>query len=307
MTEVHLPAMDGERALGFLAALGMLRLVSLSEPQAALSWDAERGGCHLDSSLRDVDAVVDLLTTTHDRLADGQYWPDAPAGFPPPGAAPDALVSDRPHFAGVVTKVGDAREVLGTLVTDLAVNDKGRCRRTWTVAPTGKQSFSTMMVNQQTATDGDRLREALVGWVRRPGNAESFDSGALSSGADAPDGSPGERPVPGATWLAVQALPALRLSGDGRRTRASGWHRVGRENYLLWPLWSPPLTLRAVQTLLEHPRLAPRPGHGLVVDVAPLRALGVWAVHAAQRRSTGNADGPLVPVRVGYAQRREPQ
>lgn len=304
-TEVHLPALDGERALGFLAAVGVLRLVSLSEPSAALRWDAERGGCVLHSRLADLDAVIDLLVGTHDGLAEGQFWPDTPPGFPPPGAAPDALVPDRPDFAAVVERVGAARHVLSALVTDLAVNDKNRCRRTWHVAPTGKQSFSTMVVNQHEAVNLDRLREALSGWVRLPGNGESFDAGAISSGADAPDGSPGERPVPGATWLAVQALPALRLAGDGRRTAASGWRRVGRDNYLVWPLWRQPLTLLAVQALLEHPRLALRNQEGLTVEAGPLGALGVWAVLAAKRRPTGNADGPLVPVRVHYEHRAQ--
>lgn len=300
MSAVAMPALDGTLALGWLAALGTLRLVTRTSPDAALSWDRAEGVAVLHSRLPDVDAVVQILADERAALAEGQFWPDAPSGFPPPGEAPDRIVVPRTSFAGLYESVDDARDLLGALVTDLAVNDGGTARRTPYVAPTGKQSFFTMVRNQHEAVaDPARLREALSGWVRWPGSGESFDAAAVRSGADAVDGKPGERAVPGATWLAVQALPALRLAGDGRATIAGGWWRVARVPHLVWPLWEPALSVAAATTLLEHPLLRPRPGPGhLRVDLDRLRGLGVWRVCGAKRRKTGNSDGPLVPVAV---------
>jgi hypothetical protein len=87
------------------------------------------------------------------------------------------------------------------LVTDLAVNDADRVRRTPMVAPTGRQSFATMLTNQgrHVRADPDLLCQALTRWRRiRGATGEGFDSAAIISGADDPGGHPGERAVPGA-------------------------------------------------------------------------------------------------------------
>lgn len=297
---VKLPALEGSIALGWLAAVGVLRLVSLVEPEARLSWDPDDGCAVLHSCrLDDVAAVVQVLRESREALAPGQFWPDTPPGFPPPGEAPDKLVVKREDFAELLGCWDGAEQVLSSLVTDLAVNAGGISRRTPMVAPTGKQSFFTMVRNQHEAVaDPTVLAEALMGWVRRPGVGEAFDATAIVSAADAADGRAGERAVPGATWLAVQALPAFRLAGNGRSAEASGWRRVGRDLFLVWALWTPPLTLTAIRVLLEHP-MGLRVEEGrLSADVPGLAPLGVWRVCAARRRSTGNSDGPLVPVAV---------
>lgn len=307
--QIKLPALVGSTALGWLAAFGVLRLVARGEPTAGLSWDPDDGCAVLHSAaLTDVAAVVDVLRGVYEGLADGQFWPDAPPGFPPPGEAPDKLVVRRSDFPELVSGLAGAETVLTSLVTDLAVNTAGVVRRTPMVAPTGKQSFFTMVRNQHEAVvQPEVLREALTGWVRRPGVGEAFDSSAVVSAADAVDGRPGEHVVPGATWLAVQALPAFRLSGNGRSVEASGWRRLDRRLFFVWPLWTPRLTLTATRVLLEHPvPLRSRDG-GLWADVPRLAPLGVWRICAARRRNTGNSDGPLVPVAVRQQLPRRPR
>jgi hypothetical protein len=183
-------------------------------------------------------------------------------------------------------------------VTDLAVDDKGRAAISLLAAPSGKQSMRTMLEKplDLIRRSPDRLGEALQNWVRVPGcTGEYLDHRVLFDAADAPDGQSRERGVPGATWLALMAYPLLRTTSlDSRTPVTTGWRRTPAGPVFEWPLWEPPLTVEAVQVLLEHPAVhshdpSPLPPH---------QALGIFAIHRAQRRRVPgrNFAGVLAPT-----------
>ncbi|MGH3693180.1 MAG: type I-G CRISPR-associated protein, Cas3-extension family [Pseudonocardiaceae bacterium] len=305
MSRIELPALDGRNPLGFLATLGAHQLLAThADHDATLCW-------HPTTCLPALGTArftnLDELATWLVELAVGQpeevLQPGWPPGFPPPGEAPDKLVPQRATFPDVVKQHPGAERLIGALVTDLAVNDADRVRRTPMVAPTGKQSFSTMLINQdrRIRADPDLLRQALTRWRRiRDTTGEGFDGAAIIGGADDPRGRPGERAVPGAVWLAIAGLARYRLATDDRgRTAATAWRRVGRNPLMVWSLWTPPLDTDAILVLLEHPELSlRRDPRDTLMPRYDLTPLGVTRICAAERIGGGNSDGPLIPVRV---------
>ncbi|MGH3814100.1 MAG: type I-G CRISPR-associated protein, Cas3-extension family [Pseudonocardiaceae bacterium] len=304
MRRVELPALDGRNPLGFLATLGLHQLVAThADHDATLTWQPitclPSLGTERFTDLNELATwLIELATGRPEVLQPG--WPP---GFPPPGEAPDKLVPLRSGLSAVLGRHRGAERLIGALVTDLAVNEAGRVRRTPMVAPTGKQSFSTMLNNQadHVRADPDVLRQALMRWRRIPGTtSEGFDGAAIVGGADDPTGRPGERAVPGAVWLAIAGLARYRLAADDRgRTTATAWRRVKGDPLMIWPLWTPHLDADAILVLLEHPDMTlVRSQRGTLVPVRDLTPLGVSRICAAERVGGGNSDGPLVPLRV---------
>lgn len=328
-TDVELPALDGRDPLGFLAALGMLRLTTAShDPDARLAFSSETGCAILHSSLASIDAIAGALAEVVSRTGDGRVLDAIAAGFPlrkasraacrdvsaDVGGESDPMRVPREDFrsqlfADVETLGAPAVGWLAVLVTDLAVDRQNRTALTPYTAPSGQQSLWTFFDKPLAAVRAEpyRLTEALSGWRRVDGfTGEYLDHRVLRSAADHPAGHSTEAGVPGATWLATQALPLLRITGDGTNVAACLWHRLGRRSVMIWPLWHPPLGQDAVRVLLEHPLLRPSPADAADrhaephVDKAKLAPLGVFEVCGAERQlieGRKNA-GVLAPIAV---------
>ncbi|MFN8079717.1 MAG: hypothetical protein U0Q19_09130 [Kineosporiaceae bacterium] len=306
MTALSLPALDGRSPLGFLAALGVLRLVTeYTDHPARLAWSPMDGTAVLHDAQPDVDSLVADLTDIVRSIPDDGVLPGLSANFPPPGEAPDKLRLPRAAFreyaCHVSTVDGEAVECwLSSLVTDLSIDDKQRADISLFTAPSGKQSMRTMLEKPLAPlrANPELLREALVAWRRYPGvSGEYLDHRVLFDAVDAPDGRPAERGVPGATWLALMAHPLLRTSSEGTHPMTTCWQDLGRKRgrRMIFPLWSSPLEVPAIQAVLAHPVfIGAEPGE------PPARAtlLSVfWVGHAARRRIAGRTfAGVLAPM-----------
>lgn len=311
MTVLTLPALDGRSPLGFLAALGVLQLVTQHTGHPArLAWSPSSGTAQLHGAHTDVDDLVAELTGIVRSIPDGGVLPGVDPSFPPPGEAPDRLRLTRPllaeYAAHVATRDGDAAERwLASLVTDLSVDPQQRADISLFTAPSGKQSMRTMLEKPLAFLRNNPhvLREALVAWRRHAGvTGEYLDHRVLHDAADAADGRPAERGVPGATWLALMSYPMMRTTSAGRDPITTCWQDLGRRagRRMVYPLWTAALDLAAVQALLSHPVLdrvepgAPPPS---------ARALSVfWIGHATRRRIPGRTfAGVLAPTTAPVA------
>lgn len=306
MTEVALPALDGRTPLGFLAAVGLLRLLGGPDGCAArLSWSAADCTARLSGPHPDVEGILSAVQGIVERIGDGAVLPDLPDDLPPPGEAPDRLRIPREALAELVHAWPVAAQVdawLSGLLTDLSVDGRGRVDITLLAAPSGKQSMRTMLskplqaVRERPAV----LREAILGWRRYPGvTGEYLDHRVVFDAADAPDGRPRERGVPGATWLALMAFPVLPTTAVDGRPITAGWHRFGPragDRRLVYPLWTASLDLPAVSALLRHPLLGEAVEGGMPDG---LSAFTVFRICRAQRRSLPGRTfaGVLAPVR----------
>jgi hypothetical protein len=306
MTGLPLPALDGRTPLGFLAALGVLRLVTEHTPHPGrLAWTPQDATAVLHDAHPDVDALAADLTGIVQRIPEGGVLPAISTGFPPPGEAPDKLRLTRPALTAYASQVADVNGTngerwLGSLITDLSVGKDGRADISLFAAPSGKQSMRTMLEKPLALVRSEPrlLREALVSWRRYPGvTGEYLDHRVLFDAVDAPDGRPAERGVPGATWLALMSYPLFRTTAVDGQPMSTCWQNLGRRTgrRMIYPLWSAPLDTAAVQALLSHPVLAGAEP-GLPPDLAKLLSV-FWIAHATRRRIPGrNFSGVLAPT-----------
>lgn len=302
MNEVQLPALTGDSPLGVLAAMGTLRLLtSFTDDVPRLKWDPTNLAAVLCGRHSTIDAIVTELVGIVERIPPGSVLPGVGSGFPPPGAAPDGLRVPQKDLGSESTRLLEGRPAeeqaeawrwLGSLVTDLAADDKGRVAISQFTAPSGKQSMSTMLEKplELIRKDPDYLRQALSGWRRVSGvTGEYLDHRAMWDGTEDGAGSPNMRGVPGATWLALMSYPLLRTTTSLRgRALSSGWHAIsapGARTYdeLRLPVWEQPLTSAGVTALIEHPALAPKKGSPHAVAHPDLTTLGVLHVCRARR------------------------
>lgn len=306
MTGLVLPALDGRTPLGFLAALGTLRLLcEHTEHPARLSWSPQDCTAVLHDGPSDMDTLVASLTTIVRSISDNGVLPDLAEDFPPPGAAPDKVRLSRPDFrtyAGRVAETdgADGERWLSMFVTDLAVDNEQRTAITPYAAPSGKQSMRTMLEKPlaEVRKQPVRLREAFTGWRRHRGvTGEYLDHRVLYDTADTPDGSNGgERGVPGATWLALMSYPLMITTAPNGTPLSTCWQDRGRgDRRMVYPLWSHPLDLPAIKTLLDHPVLATVDDHRPTPPMALLTVF--WIGHAARRRIPARKSaGVLAPI-----------
>lgn len=291
MTTLTLPALDGRKALGFLAALGLTRLLDVYDGDTPrLAWSRDTRSAVLRTRHDTVDDLVGRIAEIVQSIPEDGVLPGVPATLPPPGAAPDRLRISPDALRDLATELGsdgnpEVDAWLTSLVTDLSCDDRGRSDITLMAAPSGKQSMRTMLEKPlaEVRENSHRLHEALTGWRRYPGvTGEYLDHQVLFDAADSGDGASEERGVPGATWLALMSYPLLRTTAAGAEPITSGWHRQPRRPPMfLYPLWTAPLGCDAIIALLEHP-LWDRCVDGILPSAAS--AFGVFAVHRFQRR-----------------------
>ncbi len=312
MSRIEMPALDGRSPLGFLAALGLMRVLALAEVKPLrLSFSRDSAAAVLHSPLSSIDEVVGQLQAVVSASPDTAVaGVDARFPFRAGRSGGDPMRRPRTEFRELMSDIESidlraAREWMPYLFTDLAVDSQGRADLTPFCAPSGKQNLRTFFATPLSAVRGDPslLRDALTSWRRVEGfTGEYLDHRVLNSAADDPAGRTGaERGVPGATWLATMAIPLLRLSGDGQRITAALWHRLGRRLVMIWPLWDRPLDLPAVRVMIEHPYLRPAADQGIAtVRGTAWPALRVFSVCGAERQRIPdrNFAGVLAPCPV---------
>ncbi|TQN30556.1 CRISPR-associated endonuclease/helicase Cas3 [Haloactinospora alba] len=318
---VELPALDGRDPLGFLAALGTVRLLTEhTGGPVGLGFDPLRATAHLSSHLPDLDAVAEELHTIAVGIGTDHLLPAAPPEWPPQqssGSGGDPLRVPTRRVPDLVRTATDTaadeaqqrtvRRWLSVILTDLAEDNQGRAALTPFMAPAGRQTAATFFKFplEEIRAGNERLYQALAGWRRVPGyTGEYLDHRAIRTAGDLPSGESTPAGVPGATWLATHALPLLGLTGDARGPVATLWYRLRRQRVMVWPVWQQTLDEPAIRALLGHPGVRPRADTDssgeVVVRRANMAPLGVMTVGAAQRRPVpgGKSAGPLVPVSV---------
>ncbi|MFB8769949.1 type I-U CRISPR-associated helicase/endonuclease Cas3 [Nocardiopsis alba] len=314
--EVHtvaLPALDGRDPLGFLAGLGVLRLLHqhLGPGRVRLSFDPFLATAQITSPLGDVEQISAALHRIVQDIPKGGALPQVQAAWPPQiGVGKDPLRVPRHHLQELRERTHQlggehAPAWLHTIVTDLATDKDGRVALTPFMAPAGGQKAATFFSKplELVLKDPQVLHQALTGWQRLDGcTGENLDHRAIRTAVDTTTGASTPNGVPGATWLATQALPLLPLSGDGRYLSSGLWYRHNRQRIMLWPVWKHPLDLDGVQALLTHPNLEPQPADQPTprLDRKGLAPLGVLTVAAAHRRPIpgGKSAGVLTPMPI---------
>lgn len=301
MSTIDFVALDGSNPIGFMAALGVLAIVTEQRGEHCRlrwryegTWTAQLSGVE---RLEDVIAAceADLATWQEDAALDLHY----------PGKAKDIYEIKPPpdvyrSFLDALIARGERRplDFAAAYASDVVTDNNGAIKPTALHFAAGQQVFLDS-VRQLRSVTADDLHEALIGpWQyasKLPtlrwdaGDAREYALRASDPSADKKLG------VPGADWLAFRGLAGLPTYPvmDERRGQSvlkttcvfGGW----KDGVFRWPLWSVPLSRDGVRSVLstEIPKPAKRAARGIAM-----------VFESSIRRSAQGGYGNFTPGRV---------
>lgn len=263
MIEHELRGLAGLQPLGFMAALGLLRLCSRSDAEARLHWSEERDWTAA-LSLREGFVPVELVMEDHAR------WGSHPALVFAIGA--DRKIADLKHppaeFRALMREAqgsdeAEFAEFVTAYATGVTVDGSGQTKPTALHFCAGQQTFLGQIAKIHEELVVDDVRECLHGpWVGRVGTT----SARWLAGADRnrallafdPSKTKGAN-LPGAEWLAFLSLPCFPSVPRGLRALvSSGCEGRGKRYHFTWPLWREPCTYLEARSLVGTRDLARR-------------------------------------------------
>lgn len=288
MTEVDLPALEGTNPLGFLAALGVVDVLTVTDGRPTLRWTDELVPHAVISGSGDLESILDLL----DR--DRRKWNESillsfPQSSPLPDVKPDAKTLRM--WLDAVSQRSDSRtdsDHLCAILAEDALDGNGKAKPTHLHFTAGQQQFLEMVRILVSEVDRERLKEAVCGPWRYDSPLPTLSWDARGERVYAVRGTNPSKEkrlgVPGADLLAFRGLafyPVLRTVNGSLRTTAcdSEWKRSA----FRWPLWSVPCTRDVIRSLVADRTLVSPQSTARPED---LEARGImWVLQAPIRRT----------------------
>jgi len=285
VSTLHGRGPEGGHLLGFLCTLGTLAVLDRSAPwvRPRLHWSEAgvwRPVWTLDGAI-DEEGLIDLL---HQALREGSTGPE----FTDLGPSLSKLDVDR--FRAFAAKAAEtstpARRRWADFAAAYGVAVGDRFHETpLHMHNLGQLRFFKDVLELVQGTGRDHLRKALFEPWRYDDPQPTMrwdpvDDRRYAYRADNPSDSKIApiRTVRGANLLAIEALPSLPVVPQSRSSPAIGFRKQGSEWVVRWPIWTTPITLRVIESLLRHPDVAAAPE-----SHQRLRRLGVAEVFQARR------------------------
>ncbi|MFO1421941.1 MAG: hypothetical protein U1F59_13585 [Candidatus Competibacteraceae bacterium] len=252
---IDLPGLSGASPIGFLAALGMLRvLVEDRGHDARLAW---RHGRAVLDGLELTDAIDELTANMTGRGDALEFtWADTVRDVTPE------------QYRNAVARASSDRRALAFLAgwgTDTVMSKGFIADTDMDMTPVNKKQMLPRDLRELAPrVNRNALEIALLGgsyerqspWGLDPASRRSGATEAKAPGKSKPPGKPG------LIWLAIESIPLHPvLPVSITRTRTVGWRYMPVDAYV-WPLWNASLSLNEVKLLRMLPveRLASRPG-----------------------------------------------
>lgn len=263
-----LTGLDAQNPLGFLAALGLLRILDdharrrkdpiprlafvddgqqVAQVTSHLSLEAIKG-LILEDAVEQGQSRALRLAYTEDSLAD----PEAPKAVrdlkPPPKVA-----------RGFLSQMQDAprrdADLAAAFFSELVQDNNGNTKPTSLHFTAGQQSFLSMVEALRVGLTSTTLDEALIGpWLNAsPLPSLSWDSSATRNYALRASNPSKEKrgSVAGANWLAVHGLGFFAVAVHRNRLKTTAIDGGWKDSTMTWPLWSSPTDAATVAALLR--------------------------------------------------------
>jgi hypothetical protein len=263
MSRIQLVGVDGSNPLGFLAALGLLRVV----PGAKLgfsddgSFQAFVDG--FDKSKADLAALVasdaegaaapnDAWRFTYTKAAGKKQGPKKVADLKPPpedfkrflASCIDEWILGNEEVAAYAAAYG----------TDVAVDGNGNTKPTAFHFTAAQQTFLGAVECIRASVTAEWAKESLfLGHGEKLGANLRWDPGAernwaLMANAPSGDGTRVDAPI---EWLAFRGLPLLPSFPRGTRIITTGVVGRGDGMTFMWPLWTVPASRHTARSALQ--------------------------------------------------------
>lgn len=263
MSRIDLPGVDGSNPLGFLAALGLLRVV----PRAKLGFSGDGSFRafldEFDKSKSDLAALVaaDARSSedpnapwrfTYTKAATKKQGPQEVADLKPP---PDVFK----QFLATCIKswlMGneEAAAYAASYGTDVAVDGKGNTKPTAFHFTAAQQTFlGAVEIIRASVNEKWVMTSLFAGHGEQPGSNLRWDPGAernwaLMASNPSGDGTRVDAPL---EWLAFRGLPLLPSFPHGMRIITTGVSGRGDDMTFTWPVWSIPASLQTIRSTLQ--------------------------------------------------------
>ena len=298
MSRIDLMGVDGSNPLGFLAALGLLRVV----PGAKLGFPADGSfRAFLDGVAKSdlAKVVVDDVSSaagsarwrlTYTKAATKKQGPQEVADLKPP---PD----DFKKFLATcieswMTGSDEAVAYAAAYGTDVAVDGKGNTKPTAFHFTAAQQTFLGAVEDIRASVTHEWIETSLFeGHGKKPGSNLRWDPGAernwaLMANNPGGDGTLVDAPL---EWLAFRGLPLLPSFPRGTKIITTGVSGRGDDMTFTWPLWSVPASLQTVRSALQLD------WNGAASERS---ARGVFAICSSTIRRTSQGFGNFGPSSV---------
>lgn len=263
MSRINLPGVDGSNPLGFIAALGLLRVV----PRAKLGFSGDGSfRAFLDEFDKSKSDLVALVAADANSSED----PKAPwrfrypkAGTKKQGPQEVADLKPPPDFFRqfLATSInswlmgyGEAAAYAAAYGTDVAVDGKGNTKPTAFHFTAAQQTFLGAVEIIRASVNEEWVMTSLFdGPSEKRGSNLRWDPGAernwaLMASNPSGDGTRVDAPL---EWLAFRGLPLLPSFPHGMRIITTGVSGRGDDMTFTWPLWSVPASLQTIRSTLQ--------------------------------------------------------
>ena len=255
-----LTGIDGTNPLGFLASLGLLRLLASTHPVALRFLDDGSYKAELHG-IAESDIVSLLETDAAESLKQQSWWlsykkhEKSGVKIVADLKAPPAVFKEylRSCIGRWVDGDTDAAGYAAAFGTSVAKDGKGNTKPTAFHFTAANQRFLEGAEMIRAMLSAEWIRQSLfVGHAARPGTNLRWDPAAernwaLMAANPNDDGTTVDAPL---EWLAFRALPLFPTAPQKNRVFTTGVTGRGEEMKLTWPLWSKPARLQAVRSLL---------------------------------------------------------
>jgi hypothetical protein len=302
VTAVILPGLNGANPLGFMASLGLLRLLASERPGDGLGFLAD-GSFHAfveGPAAADLAALVERDASTP---CGAQSWWLEYGKHEKRGEKTVADLKAPPHvFRGFLDRClrrwseGDdaAAAYAAAFGTDAIVDkSKGNTKPTaFHFTAANQQFLRTLEEIRASVTCEWTSRSLFEGHAARPGQNLRWDpaaerSWALMASNPNTGGTSVDAPL---EWLAFRALPLFPTMPSGTRAVTTCVDGRGDAMRFMWPLWSIGVPVEAVRSILQ-----------IDWDQRSARTRlmqGVFAICSSQIRRTGQGFGSFGPAAV---------
>jgi hypothetical protein len=262
-----LTGLDGRNPLGFLAAVGLLRVLDDDATRRTASRPTlwfELDRCAAIASDLDLDAIIDVV------LADAQAQGDNralllaynAAGEEVPPGSPDAVRDLKPPPAVAARLLRDvtmssdrAAGLAAAWFSEIVQDNNGNTKPTAFHFTAGQQAFLAMVDDLRTGIRSSDVREALLGPWSNTSTLPSltWDSSVARLYAMRASNPSGEKrgSIPAANWLGVLALEAFPVAPIGGELVTTGVTGRWKDAVFRWPLWRSPASFQTTRSLLR--------------------------------------------------------
>jgi len=263
MSRIRLAGVDGSNPLGFMAALGLLRIV----PGARLAF-CEDGSFQalIDGVDKGESALAALIFDDAVTAAD----PQAPWRFS--YTKPATRMQGPQAVADLKPPPGDFKKFLATCIedwllgneegasyaaaygTDVAVDGKGNTKPTAFHFTAAQQAFLGSVEAIRASVNQEWVEKSLFeGHAERPGSNLRWDPGsernwALMANNPSGDGTRVDAPL---EWLAFRGLPLLPSFPCGTKIITTAVAGRGDDMAFTWPLWKCLVSRDTARSLLQ--------------------------------------------------------